>query len=241
MASDKFQDKLEWADVTAADPCPICSKPDWCSVSEDGVWAACRRINNGHGKEKTDRSGNTYWVYRLVPAQGKWDPPCYTLADGKGELADPDTLHNVYTQLLARLPLSPAHEAALKVRGLASRLKESGYRTLGKERARAAYGLVQAGLEHLLPRVPGLFVQQRADGSGYWTVSGGSGILIPVRDSERRIVALLVRSDSTEKGGRYHYLSSKRRRGPRPGSPVHVPPLRRGRLHGARDRGCPQG
>jgi hypothetical protein len=90
------------------------------------------------------------------------------------------------------LPLSPANEAALKARGLASRLKESDYRTLGKERARAAYGLVQAGLEHLLPRVPGFFVQQRADGSGYWTVSGGSGILIPVRDNERRIVALLI-------------------------------------------------
>jgi len=48
-------------------------------------------------------------------------------------------------------------------------------------------------------------------------------LLIPVRDVERRIVALQVRPDDPGSGGKYQYLSSKRKGGVGPGNPVHVP------------------
>ena len=33
-----------WRNVTRADPCPICGHSSWCSVSDDGVMAMCRRL-----------------------------------------------------------------------------------------------------------------------------------------------------------------------------------------------------
>jgi P4 family phage/plasmid primase-like protien len=137
-------------------------------------------------------------------------------------------LHKVYSELLRHLPLSGPHAEVLKGRGLTSGLRAAGYRTLGKGRARAAHAVVEAGLEHLLPRVPGFFVQERPGGQPYWSLAGRGGLLIPVRDIKRRVVALLVRADTGQQGAKYHYLSSKRRGGAGPGSPVHVPLLFKG-------------
>jgi hypothetical protein len=36
-----------WRRVTRAAPCPICGKPDWCSVSEDTTAALCMRMSEG--------------------------------------------------------------------------------------------------------------------------------------------------------------------------------------------------
>jgi hypothetical protein len=215
-----------WSEVTHAAPCPICGKADWCSVSGDGAWACCRRVNRGDGREKTDQSGAAYYLHRLKPppdGAGPWEPPRYALADGKGERADPDTLHRVYSALLERLELSPAHEKALKTRGLNAGLHAAGYRTLGKGRARAVYEVVQAGLEQHLPRTPGFFVQEKPGCAPYWSLAGRGGLLVPVRDARGRVVALLVRADDGPPGPRYCYLSSKRRGGPGPGSPPHTP------------------
>jgi hypothetical protein len=151
------------------------------------------------------------------------------MADGKGKRADPDTLNTVYGALLARLHLDLPHRAKLMgERHLSADLtatinEKLQYRSLGAGRAKAAHGLVESGLEKLLPTVPGFFVQDKPDGSRYWTVAGGSGILVPIRDKERRIVALVVRLDAEHTSGKYRYLSSKRRGGPGPGAPVHVP------------------
>jgi hypothetical protein len=186
--------------------------------------------NDGTGKKKTDKNGTDYWVYRLVPkppGRSEWDPPQYTLADGKGERADPDTLHKVYEVVLNRLGLSKDHQENLAKRGLsAEQVTEfrthRGYSTLGKGRGKAAYAVVQAGLEKFMPKVPGLFVQPKQDGGRYWSIASRGGMLIPVRDSQGRIIALMVRLDEDE-DGRYRYLSSKDRGGASPGSPVHVP------------------
>jgi P4 family phage/plasmid primase-like protien len=217
---------IQWREVSTAQPCPKCHKADWCSVSRDGDWCCCRRLDDGSGKKKTDQAGAEYWLYRLNPKPAgadSWELPRYTLADGGGKRADADALHKVYSELIRHLPLSNPHTDGLKARGLASGHRGTGYRTLGKGRAKATYALVKAGLEQLLPHVPGFFVQEKPDGSRYWTMAGGGGLLIPVRDVARRIVALLVRADTGQKGPKYRYLSSKRRGGPGPGSPVHVP------------------
>src|SRR5215212_7124275 len=48
-------------------------------------------------------------------------------------------------------------------------------------------------------------------------------MLVPVRDTEGRIVALKIRADEVGEGSKYTYLSSAKHGGPGPGSQVHVP------------------
>jgi hypothetical protein len=54
-----------WRPVTKGDPCHVCGKPDWCSVSVDGKKTTCRRRDNGTGTRKEDSSGADYWLYEL--------------------------------------------------------------------------------------------------------------------------------------------------------------------------------
>src|SRR5262245_38054325 len=106
---------LLWANVTANRPCPICTRPDWCAVSEDGDWCCCRRLDRhtvfGNGRAGIDSAGADYWTYRLRPRRddGTWPEPRYTLAGGGGERADPDILHRVYSHLSGCLPLYDRH------------------------------------------------------------------------------------------------------------------------------------
>jgi len=46
--------------VTKANPCPICAKPDWCTVSADGVIAFCMRI------QASKQASNGAWIHRLT-------------------------------------------------------------------------------------------------------------------------------------------------------------------------------
>lgn len=212
--------RRKFRNVTTAHPCPICSKPDQCSVSDDGDYCICYREGEP-SKAKMSKDGRTYWAHRLTPAPTPTEPR-YHLADGGGRLADADTRHNIYQALLCCLDLSDRHVADLKKRGLQNGLKAAGYRSLPERRRyRAVRNLIESGFEQHLPTVPGFFV---AEGSGaYWTVAGRAGLLIPVRDAHERIVALIVRPDEQGDGGKYLWLSSKRRGGPGPGAPIHVP------------------
>ncbi len=212
--------RRKFRNVTTAHPCPICSKPDQCSVSEDGDYCICYRVGEP-SKAKMSKDGRTYWAHRLTPAPMPTEPR-YHLADGGGRLADADTRHNIYHALLCCLDLSDGHVAALKKRGLQNGLKAAGYRSLPERRRyRAVRKLIELGFEQHLPTVPGFFV---AEGNGaYWTVAGRAGLLIPVRDAQERIVALQVRPDEQGKSGKYLWLSSKKRGGSGPGAPIHVP------------------
>ena len=52
---------------------------------------------------------------------------------------------------------------------------------------------------------------------------GAAGLLVPVRDSAGRVVALLARRDDADDGrGKYLYLSSEKAGGPSAGAPPHV-------------------
>jgi hypothetical protein len=164
--------------------------------------------------------------HRLTPWPEKasgFDPPHYSLADGKGERADPDTLHLVYTELLKHLPLLHDHQKNLRGRGLKDgSLLAAGYRTLGRGRRLAVAAVIKAGLEKHLPNVPGFFVKEE-DSKKFWTITQFGGMLIPVGDTKARIVALLLRADGKPEGGKYRYLSSKPKGGAGPSSPIHVP------------------
>jgi hypothetical protein len=210
----------KWKRVTHSHPCPICGKPEWCSVSGDGRLAACRRVEQG-GRTKTDKDGAAYYLHRLNGTDLPAAPPPIP-SEVAVDRADADTLHAVYSALLARLSLSAAHRADLQRRGLADvEIDRRAYRTLPVQgRAPLARELREWFGDSVL-RVPGIISRER-DGRRYLTLAGAAGLLIPVRDVAGRIVALKIRRDEAD-GGRYSFLSSAKYGGPGSGAPVHVP------------------
>jgi len=220
--------------VTRQNPCPICGKPDWCSISTDGVWAVCRRIDTGEGLHRIDKSGGDYWLYRMDgKAFDKSNEDEYSIQeipeDSKPVCADPDTLDKVYRALLQELGLSAAHKEELRRRGLNdNEIIRREYRTLtGSGRSKLAKYLVEKFGPNTCKKVPGLFIKQGGR-SPYWTLAGAPGIVIPLRDLEGRIVALKVRADKPGNGPKYSYITSSGRTGavqdgPSPMPIVHLP------------------
>lgn len=211
-----------WASVSKKSPCPVCGKASWCQVAAGGAVVMCREQRDGAFKVKRDRNGATYYLHRIagtIPPPSSYPPPPRTRA------ADPHTIHEVYSALLARLSLSPGDRQANRDRGLNDedlvRLRYASLPARGRARIvrdlRERFGDGLAG-------VPG-FVRKEGEGGPYLTVAGAPGLIIPVRDASGQVTALKVRrSEDTGRGGpRWTYLSSARHGGPGPGSPVHVP------------------
>jgi len=53
---------MTWVRVNKAEPCPVCDKPDWCTVSSDGAIVCCMRVqsdwpmrNGGFGHKLKER------------------------------------------------------------------------------------------------------------------------------------------------------------------------------------------
>ena len=208
-----------WVEVSAKNPCAICGHDHWCRVSRDGGTAVCRRVAGG--QHRVDRGGQDIWVYRLRdgPPSAPESPPA-----AEPECADAATRHAVYSALLDLLELSPAHRDNLHRRGLPDPdIVKRGYRTLPeRDRARLARALEQRFTRDVCLRVPGLYL--KTEGARSWlSVAGWSGLVIPVRDLQRRIVACSIRLDEGGNGGKYRFLSSKSHDGPGPGAPVHLP------------------
>ena len=225
-----FKGKRSWKEVTKAHPCPKCEHTSWCRVSEEGELCACRRSADG-GKECADKNGAIYYLHRLKPSANgdSWPAPQYSLADcpkdedGNPIRADAEKATKVYRRLLQCLPLYAHHSAELARRGIKDGYKETGYRSLGRERARAVQQLIRNGHEKDLLTVPGFYVAKK-NGREYWSLAGMSGLILPIQDAQERILALLVRLDDPPDGkGKYRYLSSRKHGGPGPGAPVHVP------------------
>jgi len=53
--------KSQWQRVSKAQPCPICEKPNWCSVSSEGTVACCMRIES----DKPCKGDGGGWIHRL--------------------------------------------------------------------------------------------------------------------------------------------------------------------------------
>jgi hypothetical protein len=138
--------------------------------------------------------------------------------------ADPLALNLIYSALLTRLGLTEEHGEALCKRGLSDfeiARRRYGSLTTEIDRPAIANWLRKKHGEWVL-RVPGVIVLQHNDGP-IVTLAGAVGLLVPVRDAQGRIAALIVRRDGDSAGPRYSYLSSKKFGGPGPGAPVHVP------------------
>ncbi len=181
------------------------------------------RVEDGSFRSKEDSNGARYFLHRL--ADGPRPEAAPTPRPGpEAKRADADTLHEVYSALLARLPLSKAHREALQRRGLTDEvIDKAGYGTLSRQgRPRVVRELRERFGDKLL-RVPGVVVKEGPSGH-YLTLRGPVGLIVPCRDRTGRIIALKVRrDDADEKNRRYVYVSSAGHGGPGPGSPIHVP------------------
>lgn len=49
-----------WHNASRREPCPICHRPDWCTMSNDGAVCVCRRVESPH----PTASGNG-WIHPL--------------------------------------------------------------------------------------------------------------------------------------------------------------------------------
>jgi hypothetical protein len=109
----------------------------------------CRRGGAQGASQRADRNRDAYWILRLVPWTPPWPPPRYTLADGKGKIADPDSLHRVYGALLKKLSIHGSHGQALLDRGLPYKwITSAGYGVLpDRGRAKTVQALIESGLE----------------------------------------------------------------------------------------------
>lgn len=212
--------------VSRDEPCPVCQKTDWCSISADRSVVICRRVE-GDGEPRYDSSGQEYHVHHLD--DGRLDPA--DLPDIEPgcvpELATPENRDAVYRQLLGCLVLSGDHRTSLRHRGLNdAEITSRGYRTMpGPGRAQIARELVDRFGPDVCVGVPGLYIKEEG-GKQWWSLAGSPGLLIPVRDINGNILAMKIRRDDPCDGSRYLSLSSSKHGGVGHGAQVHVP------LHG---------
>lgn len=114
-----------WSRVSRHRPCPVCGKPDNCSVSRDGRWCWCGRISDGAIQE--NRGGQ--FLHRLngVDSPGYGDDRPYVQVPSASKKTRPSTdwtsalryyAQNAVTavpELAQRLRVSPASLTALEV------------------------------------------------------------------------------------------------------------------------------
>lgn len=111
-------------------------------------------------------------------------------------------LHTKYSVLLGMLTLDIEHRNKLRQRGLTDEyIDKFNYKSWPMARADIAEKFCK---ECDPSDVPGFFKNDK----GTWRLAGYQGIVIPVRDYNKKIVALKIRADSNLAHGRYLTLST---------------------------------
>jgi len=199
-------------------PCPRCSSHDAFTFFPDTNSFHCFSCRYHLSGRSTDRP------IPIIPQSRPRIKP----KEGERK-ADPETLHAVYGRLLEKLSLSREHREHLtQVRGMSrEEISRRGYKSLPKRgKARIAKRLLEEFGEDVLRTIPGFCINSNGKGK-YPTISGSSGILLPIRDTKGRIVAFQVKADDTT-GGKYKWISSKGREGGTgSGAPAHLARPRR--------------
>lgn len=117
--------KPTWVRVSTKQHCPICDKPDWCTITADGQVACCMRVQsdrpakNGGWIHRPD--GHRTWTPPLVPRQRHGPPPSdfgammarWAEATTVEQLCDLAEALGVWYRALARLGAAwaPPHNA----------------------------------------------------------------------------------------------------------------------------------
>lgn len=213
-----------WRNATKQKPCPICGGTDWCAISADDSCVACRRKEGGISK--IDKGGNEYHLYRLNNNDSFNDPIPEMLTDSPQSPPDLVILDKVYRSLLGGLKLSENHMENLLRRGLSlEEIQFRGYKTLPlRGRSKLAKKLVNKFGREICVAVPGIYLKKDIEQDNqYWSIACPPGLLIPVLNLQRQIVAFKIRHDETAGDSRYRYFSSKKYDGLGPGAHVHFP------------------
>lgn len=200
----------KWLRVSGRNQCPVCGKPDWCLISQDGTAAICPRIRSDK------QAGDAGWLHRLTADYRPRTPP--PKPHGKQlPLAPVDRRDAVYRALLGELTLSRTHTENLLSRGLtAEQIEQLSYRTLPVDGRADIVARLTRTMK--VGGVPGFALV-----NGVVTLRGAPGILIPVRDTQHRIRACQIRIDHADGGRKYRWLSSASKPfGCSPGAPCHV-------------------
>lgn len=129
--------------------------------------------------------------------------------------------HAVYSDLLSLLSLDESHREALRRRGMSdAEIDRRQYRTYPEIPGRQLHkiALLSRHGQPTMKTIPGFL---KGD------LIGPAGLLIPVRNASGQIIAISIRPDQPrEGGGKYVWLSSRRKKepnAPSPGAPIHVP------------------
>ncbi len=209
--------------VSRKRPCSICGKPDFCGISHDGVIAFCTRISSG--SFKTARNGA--YMHRLIESTTPFQRPQPQPAPIIQETprASVEHVDGIYSMLLrSHLVLSEKDKADLMMRGLdAATVRRNGY--VSTPSAIYAKHVALALSHYDLRGVPGFFVEC-GEPRMVWM---DEGIIIPVRNQNMRIVALMYRRanfDKAEGFGKYIWISSGEDREGKPrkdGTPSGAP------------------
>ncbi|HKX33310.1 MAG TPA: MobF family relaxase [Blastocatellia bacterium] len=221
--------------VKRKSPCPICNKPDWCSVAADGAFAICMRVPSDH------EAKNGGYVHILDGTSRSWELQAVSVEVKQYKRADIDLLHEINQQLLGALTLRERDFKDLLRRGLdENAIDRNGYKSVPVP---SAVGEVMRQFdERDLRGIPGFY----RDGEkwrlniGEWrdrdgiTQSFHKGFLIPVRDVQGRVAGFQVRRAEVAAGQpRYIWLSSSsKEEGCSSGAPAHYRNIDRVRENG---------
>lgn len=207
--------------------CPHCGKPDWCILFPDGG-VNCYR--NSNGISKVDDDGCPYYYFPPT-AETKELATKVDFSEESGvALATVDQRDRLYRALLDQFALSKEHRKKLLGRGLTEAvIQERAFRTMTE--SWTIKNRVASYLAELFPfwmGVPGMFLRNEKA-----ALSSTPGILIPIRDLAGRILGLKVRLDN-EEGGKYRWVSSRKKGGPSSGGPAgYYPPIGRPAVPGS--------
>ncbi|WP_374000317.1 hypothetical protein [Bdellovibrio bacteriovorus] len=203
--------------VSRQRPCEICGKSDWCTYSN--TYSLCRRTNTGHGKEKSDRNGDAYWVYR------NGDSPASNCHQSRSNVPKrplkciqaSSVVNQEITQILG---LEKAHWGNLYNRGLRDEhIIQGEYRSINPQTLNLLLGKLSGKypVETLL-KVPGFWKDQDQK----IRASQIFGMMIPVRDVKGRITAFKVRRDNVPQGEN-RFLLFSHKNGVSAGNELHIP------------------
>ncbi len=226
--------KEKLARVTRREPCPICQKPTWCSVSADRALAICMRVP---AEREAKNGGFIHILDESVRGQAR-----PVLVEVKQhQRADVSVRDEMNRHLLTTLKLRPRDRTDLLRRGLDEvAITRNGYKSVP----------LPSELNELMEKfegkdlrgVPGFF---RKDGAwrlniGEWkdkhntAYSFHQGYLIPVRNVQGRVEGFQIRrANAAGDGPRYIWLSSnEKEEGTSSGAPVHYRNVEQARRSG---------
>lgn len=219
--------------VSRKNPCRICGKPDWCSITLDLNISFCARSS-----KNADRLSRNGWG--IYYGNEKRRCPDYVISarpkirTKQFPIAPIDLRHKIYQILIKVSPLSDGNELGLGSAWFNGQTQELNRYGLLPKAVIERHRLVRLLIESLIKDnaavlefngVPGFW--RDSNGGlrlGYDFDSADELLLIPFYDSDRLIQACQIRimRQSPNTSGKYLWLSSiGLRDGSGPGTPLH--------------------